>query len=59
MLVDDEIYTVDQLNSILSQGKSLKNNSSSTKKETKGKKKSNGSNYKWKDFFIDPDKYKE
>jgi hypothetical protein len=59
MLVEDEIYTVDQLNSILSQGKSLKNNSSSSKKETKVKKKSNESNYKWKDFFIDPDKYKE
>jgi len=59
MLVEDEIYTVDQLKSVLSQGKSLKNNSSSSKKETKVKNKSNESNYKWKDFFIDPDKYKE
>ncbi len=59
MLVEDEIYTVDQLKSVLSQGNSLKNNSSSSKKETKVKNKSNKSNYKWKDFFIDPDKYKE
>jgi len=59
MLIKDEIYTVDQLNSILSQKKTFKNNSSSSKKESKNKQQTKDSNYKWKDFFIDPDKYKE
>lgn len=59
MLEEDDIYTVDQLNSVLSQSKTFKNNSSSTKKEYENKQQSKDSNYKWKDFFIDFDKYKE
>jgi len=60
MLVEDEIYTVDQLNSVLSQKNTFKNDSSSSKKETKSsQQQSKEPNYKWKDFFIDYDKYKE
>ena len=60
MLVEDEIYTVDHLNLILSQNKTFKNSSSSSKKEEVVKKQqTKDSNYKWKDFFIDYDKYKE
>jgi len=60
MLVEDEIYTVDQLNSVLSQSKTFKNNSSSSEKDSQNKQQqSKDSNYKWKDFFIDFDKYKE
>jgi len=60
MLVEDEIYTVDQLNSVLSQSKNFKNNSSSSEKDSQNKQQqSKDSNYKWKDFFIDFDKYKE
>jgi hypothetical protein len=55
MLVEDEIYTLDQLNSVLSQNKSFKKES----KKTKNNKQQSDSDYKWKDFFIDPDKYKE
>jgi len=65
MLVEDEIYTLDQLNSVLSQNKSfkkksneLKNNKSASKK-SKNNKGQSDSDYKWKNFFIDPDKYKE
>jgi hypothetical protein len=60
MLEEDEIYTVDQLQSVLSQKNTFKNDSSSSKKETKSsQQQSKDSNYKWKDFFIDYDKYKE
>lgn len=60
MLVEDEIYTVDQLNSVLYQGNTFKNNNNSSKKESKeNEQQSKESNYKWKDFFIDFDKYKE
>lgn len=64
MLKKDEICTVDQLNSILSQKKSFesKNGNSNKKKQASKKSKSQqkkDSNYKWKDFFIDFDKYKE
>lgn len=60
MLIEDEIYTVDQLNSVLSQNNTFKNDSSSSKKEPKSsQQQSKESNYKWKDFFIDYDKYKE
>ena len=61
MLVEDEIYTIDQLNSVLSKSKTLKNNSSSSESEKKSnnKQQSKDSNYKWEDFFIDYDKYKE
>lgn len=60
MLVEDEIYTVDQINSVLSQSKNFKNNSSSSEKDSQNKQQqSKDSNYKWKDFFIDFDKYKE
>ena len=61
MLIKDEIYTVDQLNSVLSQANTFKNNSNSSKKESKNnqEQQSKESNYKWKDFFIDYDKYKE
>lgn len=65
MLVEDEIYTLDQLNSVLSQNKSFKKesnelkNNKSVSKKTKSNKQQSDSDYKWKDFFIDPDKYKE
>jgi hypothetical protein len=64
MLAEDEIYTVDQLESVLSQNKSFKSNSGNSQKNKSAPKKSdnkqqNESNYKWKDFFIDFDKYKE
>jgi hypothetical protein len=60
MLVEDKIYTVDQLNSVLSQANTFKNNANNSKNESKGnEQKSKESNYKWKDFFIDFDKYKE
>ncbi|SDD21364.1 hypothetical protein [Halanaerobium congolense] len=60
MLVEDEIYTVDQLNSVLSQANTFKNNANNSKNESKeNEQKSKESNYKWKDFFIDFDKYKE
>ncbi|WP_160143031.1 hypothetical protein [Halanaerobium hydrogeniformans] len=56
MLVEDEIYTVDQLDNVLSTNKSThssqKNNSSEDNKQ-------DDSDYKWKDFFIDFSKYKE
>ncbi|MFW6025612.1 MAG: hypothetical protein ACOCRX_04655, partial [Candidatus Woesearchaeota archaeon] len=64
MLAEDEIYTVDKLESVLSQNKSFKSNSGDSKKNKSNSQKSNSqqkkeSNYKWKDFFIDFDKYKE
>ncbi|MFW6312232.1 MAG: hypothetical protein ACOC1K_08380, partial [Nanoarchaeota archaeon] len=64
MLAEDEIYTVDQLESVLSQNKSFKSNSGNSQKNKSASKKSDSnqkkdSNYKWKDFFIDFDKYKE
>lgn len=60
LLVEDEIYTVDQLNSVLSQSNAFQKNSSSSKQENKStQQQSKDSNYKWKDFFIDYDKYKE
>ncbi|MFW5795471.1 MAG: hypothetical protein ACOCV1_08320 [Bacillota bacterium] len=64
MLAEDEIYTVDQLESVLSKNKSFKSNSSNSQKNKPASQKSNSkqqneSNYKWKDFFIDFDKYKE
>ena len=64
MLSEDEIYTVDQLESVLSQNKSFKSKSGGSQKNKSTSQKSdsqqqNNSNYKWKDFFIDFDKYKE
>jgi hypothetical protein len=60
MLLEDEIYNIDQLNSVLSQNRSLKNNSGDSGKDNlEPKNNQSASNYKWKDFFIDYDKYKE
>ncbi len=64
MLLEDEIYKVDQLESVLSQNKSFKSKSGGSQKNKSTSQKSdsqqqNNSNYKWKDFFIDFDKYKE
>jgi hypothetical protein len=65
MLAEDEIHTVDQLKSVLSQNKSLKSNSANSKnnnltsKKSKNNQQQSDLNYKWKDFFIDYDKYKE
>jgi hypothetical protein len=62
MLLEDEIYDIDQLNSVLSQNKSLNKDSGVSKNnesDSKNNLSQNDSDYKWRDFFIDPDKYKE
>lgn len=62
MLLEDEIYDIDQLNSVLSQKKSLERDSGvskNNKSDSKNNQPQNDSDYKWSDFFIDPDKYKE
>ena len=56
MLKEDKIYTIDQLNKILFSGKSEKHGKN---KNTRSKQQQKDSDYKWKDFFIDFDKYKE
>jgi hypothetical protein len=62
MLLEDEIYNIDQLNSVLSQNISFKNNSANSGNDnldSKNKQSQTDSDYKWKDFFIDYDKFKE
>ena len=62
MLLEDEIYDIDQLNSVLSQKKSLEKDSGVSKNnesKSKNNQSQNDSDYKWSDFFINPDKYKE
>ena len=62
MLLEDEIYDIDQLNSVLSQNKSLNKDSGvskNNKSDSKNNQSQNDSDYKWSDFFIDYDKFKE
>jgi hypothetical protein len=62
MLLEDEIYDIDQLNSVLSQNKSLKKDSGVSKNnesDSKNNQSQGNTDYKWSDFFIDYDKFKE
>jgi hypothetical protein len=59
MLLKDNIFTVEKLNDVINQNNSLNENTSDSKNENKKRKQSKESDYKWADFFIDYDKYKE
>jgi hypothetical protein len=59
MLLKDDICTVEKLNDVINQNNSFNKNTSNSENENKKQQQSKESDYKWKDFFIDPDKYKE
>jgi hypothetical protein len=59
MLLKDDICTVKKLNDVINQNNFLNKNTSDSKSENKKNQQSKEADYKWKDFFIDYDKYKE